>query len=63
MPIIVNWGFREKTALVVSWTCETNEVSDVNRLEAKVTEIVLILVIAMILFITKVWDSLPGGSS
>jgi hypothetical protein len=49
--------------MVVLWTCETDEVSDVNRLEAKVAEIVLKLGFGMIRFITKVRDPLPGGSS
>jgi hypothetical protein len=56
-------GFGENRALVVLWTCEINEVSDVNRLEAKVAEIVLKLGFGMIRFITKVRDPLPGGSS
>jgi hypothetical protein len=62
MPISMDLDLGEKRALVVLWTCETNEVSDVNRLEAKIVDIVLKLGFTMIRFITKVRDPLPGGS-
>jgi hypothetical protein len=41
MPISMDLGFRKERALVVSWTCQTNEVSDENRLEAKIAKNIL----------------------
>jgi hypothetical protein len=59
MPISMDLGFRERRALVVSWTSETNEASDVNRFMDKVVKIVLKLGFVIMRGITNIMDPLP----